>query len=345
MRKIETRAAAALQAKLKTYTDVIIAEGSYYPQVLKAVQDIHALLVSTGAVDTNTDASFGTFTDGGYALSSVEAGRCAFDLARTRKFARGIIKAIKSKLDDTRERPVEILYAGCGPYAWLALLTCRYFDPSEIQFTLVDIHYSSVDSSKKIIEELGLWSYFKKIITADALTLSSSETGNPDIFITETMKTALEKEPQVSIALHFVPMLAPGGIMIPQSIRVTAVSSEINARQALQTGEDASHIDQPHSFVHGTVAELNVVTALSATNHKRPFPAVSFDFNKDLLCGRYELELQTAVQVWDDEIIEGFESALSLPVKIANGAELAGKTGIRFLYRNEEMPDFHWEIY
>ena len=104
----------------------------------------------------------------GTAISPRDAARCLRDIARTTTFMRGLRAAVA---DATRRFPgqaIEVLYAGCGPFATLALSLIVERDPSEVQLTLVDVHERSLDAARRLYERLDALAYIRRFVHADA---------------------------------------------------------------------------------------------------------------------------------------------------------------------------------
>lgn len=89
----------------------------------------------------------------------------------------------------------------------------------EARFTFLDIHQSSIDSVRRLVQHFG----FGKcdFVVADATTYRHPRP--IDLAIVEAMQAALSKEPQVAIVRNLAPQLAEGGIMIPQRVTVDVV--------------------------------------------------------------------------------------------------------------------------
>ncbi|MEM7117980.1 MAG: hypothetical protein AAF614_36450, partial [Chloroflexota bacterium] len=88
----------------------------------------------------------GTQTSNGLALSPREAAACAKDYRRTIKYLRGLHSAISDTRALFPERPTRVLYGGCGPLAPLVIPLMAVFSPSDVQFTLLDIHQEAIES-------------------------------------------------------------------------------------------------------------------------------------------------------------------------------------------------------
>ena len=60
-----------------------------------------------------------SFLASGWAISPVQAALCAREPLRSAAFMRALVLAVTQRLRE--DRPVRVLYAGCGPFALLAL--------------------------------------------------------------------------------------------------------------------------------------------------------------------------------------------------------------------------------
>ena len=329
----------AISTRFKNFADIITGGQSGYGQIYTAVHDLNALFLELGAADPNAGMYHaGTNLSSGFAISTGEAARCMFDLARTVKFSRGLIKAIKHKKKLTPGMTVRVLYAGCGPYALLALLAIPCFSETEVKFTAIDIHESSVDSAKKLAAALGLENYFDEIIQADAFDYSFSE---KDILLVEVMQQALRKEPQVSVAAALAVQLSEGGIMIPERITIKPAFTDLKKRDAIMLNSDPGFSS---SFEYNSIADLDLRSVFKvAKDFSNPFPVKKIILDESYLGPGFVLELFTIIKVWNDEILSGFDSAITLPLLIARGEELSGKKSVTFNYRNDALPGFNWE--
>ena len=97
-----------------------------------------------------------TRTSNGLAVSPTMAAMCAADFVRTIKFMRGVHAAIDDVRKQFPDRPARVLYAGCGPYATLAVPVMTQFCPPDVTFTLLDLHPKSIASVRSIVGTLGL---------------------------------------------------------------------------------------------------------------------------------------------------------------------------------------------
>src|SRR6476646_3042240 len=128
--------------QLRQITDALLLSDDH--EVLDdAVLRLHTLLSATsGLTDDPTDSSSvdDVLLPNGIAISPRDAARCILDSARTSRFLRGIYAALLEAQRLFPDVPIEILYAGCGPFAALAIPLTTQFKADQIQFTLLDVH-------------------------------------------------------------------------------------------------------------------------------------------------------------------------------------------------------------
>ncbi len=196
-----------------------------------------------------------TASSEGLAISPMQAALCAGEEQRTAIFLRGLHDAIAEAIEAKSVEPVRVLYAGSGPYAALAAPLMAVFPPDNVQFTILDIHPASIESAKSVIHRLGLDLSVEEYVIADACHYTIPDDTIPDIILSETMSTALEKEPQVAIMRHLLGQ-APDAVIVPESVRVDAflVDTSEEPDRVVPEGEGTPH---PDRIPLGTVFELN----------------------------------------------------------------------------------------
>ncbi|WP_343586422.1 hypothetical protein [Flavobacterium sp.] len=176
--------------------------------------------------------------DGGIALSSSGAADCVDDYIRTVSFIKGIYKAMTKFLDDPLEKKINIVYAGCGPYATLILPLLPLFDKGRISAILIDINASSLESVQNLIPVIGLEKYDLQMIEANAITYKIPKDFNVDLAVSETMHYALTSEPQVAISRNIIKQLSSQAIFIPQEIRIDLAYTFFNYEPYLRVGQN-----------------------------------------------------------------------------------------------------------
>lgn len=316
-------------ARLKKYCDALLNDDSDWNLRRQSLEQVHALFVELGALN----AQDGQHRDAaqplaaGKAIAPAWAAMCLFDIARTRQFVLAIKAAIHDKLKEGVE-PVQLLDAGCGPYALLGLLAALYFTPQQLQLTVLDIYEENINSSRTLMNALQMENYFRQITCADALQYHWPLQQPPHIAVTETMNRALSKEPQVAISLALSKMLDEKSILIPALIEVKLVNIE-------KTGEDAA------AAMQRTLTELATVIALSknppaAQFHQKPVHRVVLPewYNPQTQL----LELHTHIRLYKNYMLGNNESAISLPVPL-NTTQLKCAAGDELLFYYELEPE------
>ena len=134
---------------INSIIDIILDETSSPGELSGALDAFTQQCSDLGGVrpDPSFDAWAGdSLLDSGVAINPQAAAHCAVDYQRSVVFIRGIhaaINALKWRFPDTR---LDILYAGCGPFATLLMPLLARFTPGELRIHLLDVHQRSLDS-------------------------------------------------------------------------------------------------------------------------------------------------------------------------------------------------------
>lgn len=174
----------------------------------------------------------------GKAIDPVSAAHCVMDVARTAAFMRGAYAAAKEQKRLSAGRPVEVLYAGCGPFATLALPLVTQFSQGDLRLTLLDYHQTSLDAARSVFSALG-FDQFVEYTKTDAAEYK--HTRAVDLVISETMRSTLKDEPLVSIMRNLAPQMSSQGIFIPQNVTIQAFLTEPGARPGLPETEKVKY--------------------------------------------------------------------------------------------------------
>ncbi|MGK5050062.1 hypothetical protein [Janthinobacterium sp. RB2P8] len=110
-----------------------------------------------------------------------------------------------------------MLYAGCGPFALLALPVMALLGASDVQFAILDVHAETLAYARELIAALGLDRHVAAYICADAAAHRIPADAMPDVIVSATMNTALGKEPQVAI-LRNLQAQAPASVTVHQGL-------------------------------------------------------------------------------------------------------------------------------
>ncbi|MEN0036137.1 MAG: phytanoyl-CoA dioxygenase family protein [Cellvibrio sp.] len=267
-----------------------------------------------------------TITAQGKAVSPTTAAQCAEDVARTRIFMQGMHAAIQKKLQHNNNQPIDVLYAGTGPFGLLLIPLLPLLDSASIRVTLLDIHTESLEKLQLLINYLHVGNFVQKIELADACVWESSQ--QFDLIISETMRQGLIQEPQVSIFNHLQRFLKNDGWLIPEKIRLDLWLSDGGST----VGEPVKNPD----LYLGEIFTLNKDTAtrmgrgdVSCMHGHLQVP----DYPEVL----QHLKLTTFIQVFGDYQLSTNQSQLTLPLYERN-ARVQPNSLLRFRYESGVYP-------
>jgi Methyltransferase domain len=240
-------------------------------------------------------------------------------------FATGIKDAIGDLLQQFPGKTIQVLDAGCGPYALLPLLATQFFSPQQVQFTVVDIFEENLASAKTLISNPGLTAYFSDFILTDATTFQWPGKAGPDIVISETMNKAFEKEPQVAITLNLAVQMPPHGIKLPQTISVTL--QKINAslqQKALAVSKNDMPDYSKFETELGMVLTLDKSSTLSTITGQPLYSIVIPAYYDE---ARHKLQYFTTITVYKNYQLERSDCSLTLPLNVESYGKKTVKAG------------------
>jgi hypothetical protein len=268
----------------------------------------------------------------GKAISPQDAARCVVDFARTVAFLRGVNTAIMELKRRFPGERLEVLYAGCGPFAPLLAPLLDRYAPDDLRVTLLDIHQRSLDAATTVIRELGLASFINRCELADASTYQHGT--RPHLIICEMLQQALKTEPQVAVTANLAPQVIDGGNFIPECITVEACL--VDARKEL--GLDGA---APDRINLGTLIELDATSIqtgspISLTPVTVEIPPVEVE--------RYQLLLLTKIRVFDTIVLNDRDSGITCPTPLGKLPVLAPGDRIEFTYVTGSNPHFEYRL-
>jgi hypothetical protein len=324
--------------QLKQYAQTLLDPTTSPLQRRNTVHALHELFVHLGAINSledPVDLPDHLQLPSGRAVAPRHAGLCLLEPLRTSAFATGLKDAVGDLLQQFPGKTIQVLDAGCGPYALLPLLAAQFFSSQQVQFTVLDIFEENLASAKTLISNLGLALYFSDFILTDATTYTCPADAAPDIVISETMNKALEKEPQAAITLNLAAQMPPHGILLPQAIAVTL--KKINAglqQKALALAEDTAVQYSGFEEALGHVLTLDKSSTLTTITRQ---PLCSITIPADYDEAGHKLQYFTTITVYKNQQLQRSDCSLTLPLNV----ESYGKKTIKA----EDMLDFYYTMH
>lgn len=333
--------APGLRRTIAAAADRLLDEAATPAVRLAAVQQLHAsLMEATGLADAEGVTALATAE--GKAISPHDAARCVLDFARTTAFLRGIDAVLARAVARFHREPVEVLYAGCGPFAPLVAPLIHRFGPA-VRFTLIDIQPRSVEAVTRLVSVLGL-NERVRVLLADAATLDAEPA--PHVAITETMQRALSVEPQVAITRNLARRLRPGGILVPESVSVDACLLNIASEFSFGSPETAA---DPHEVrvrvMLGRLIEASLEAAaagrLDPDGDGLLPPAVVTIPNRP---AGTTVALLTRVVVAGDVVLGDYDSGITYPALLHDLGAVSPGMRIEFRYASGRAPGFRHRV-
>lgn len=343
---------------LKEITDRLLRT-EYPAEQMRAAADMHALFSGITKVSDNSQNEEDrreTSSVGGTAISPRDAARCMFDYMRTINFLSGVRAAVIEAQRRFPAQTIHVLYAGCGPFAPLALPLTTEFTGDEVQFTLLDIHQRSLDAVRLIVEKLELSGFVRDYIRCDAASYQHPrEADAPHIVVTETMQKALAKEPQVAITANLVPQLRAGGLLIPQQITLRACLADLSREMTLM---DADADPETISVPNRSRIELSAVFELTAESSRQVGGwQKEGDEDDAALCSPpvtlhvpqfvdeiNALMILTEITIFDSIMLEDYDCGLSYPTVLEDVGRINGGEQIEFRYATGRHPGLRYRL-
>lgn len=316
-------------SKLKSLSETILNED--IPEDLRtACYELYALFCEIIELDENKPSKTheGTILSKGKAISPLNAARCLWEYKRTSEFLRGVLAAINELQHRFPDEKIEILYAGCGPFASLITPLLVKFSPAELNLTLLDYHDFSINAAKKIFQTFGFDKYNVEFIQTDACTYKHAR--QIHLVISETMQNALLNETQTAITLNLAPQICANGIFVPQNISVSASFANL--------GKEFGEKERIHL---GKILELDAEKVRQQISPA--FPAVSVEIPNEVKEKNLDLMLVTQIRIFDPYRLDDYESSITYPKKFRPNFDITRSTSIEFCYILDEKP--HFECY
>lgn len=341
---------------INTISDTILDETSS-PEELREALDAFVLVCSE-VTNIRPDPSFDAWAedsllDNGVAINPQAAAHCAVDYERSVVFIRGVyaaINALRLRFPDTR---LEILYAGCGPFATLLLPLLGKLPPGELKVYLLDCHQRSLDSVKLLLTHFGLCTHSVQTIKSDACNYKHP--GKLHLVIAETMQKSLEQEPQFAVTANLAPQLWPSGVFIPQRIDVALELADLeHERDLFDKSQKNGRVDLEKGAKRYPLARVCTLSPerafdqmrLAQTNSDKTGPQLEptiVVIPGMIDIARFDAALFTRICVFEEYRLKDYESQITLPLKCHELLPLVGGERYRVSYQLGSYPRFSFE--
>ncbi len=337
--------------------NTILDETSSPGQLRDALDEFSAVCSEISGI--RPAPSFSAWSDdfllqSGVAINPRAAAHCVQDYQRSVVFIRGVYAAINVLKIRLAGAPLEILYAGCGPFATLLLPLLGKFSAGELNITLLDIHQRSLNSVKLLVEYFGFSAHEVSTIEGDACFYKHPK--KLHLVIAETMQKALEQEPQFALTANLGQQIYPEGIFIPQRIDVNFSLVDLELEKNRYQNQSATDpLALKNSANRYFIATL---CTLSADNAQAQSQAAQHNSHTNVL----ELQptiveipelvniswlhavLFTQIIVYDCYRLGDYEAEITLPMRCHELEPLCGGDRYTVSYQLGTYPKFHFEL-
>jgi hypothetical protein len=310
---------------LHAITDQLLFENDNTKLTLAAQQLYDLFLNVSGALTKDNDTQLPT----GTALSAYDAAQCILDVNRTSKFLQGIHAALIKAQEQFPNETLEVVYAGCGPFATLIVPLARRFNPTRVRFTLIDTHRDSLDSARRIAEVFGLQGYIRSYQQTDASNYAHNLPIH--VLVVETMQRALTAEPQVAVTLNLTRQLCREGILVPEEIYVDL--GTVDLRREFDSTDRSSKV----RIDFGPVLRLSRESAFKTDSDHSFLVCVKelTPFQKGLTPALF-----TKIRIFDTIELGDYESGLTFIHPLHDLSLSESSNRLEFTYRLGPKPGF-----
>ncbi|MFT7374318.1 MAG: hypothetical protein ACI9T9_003024 [Oleiphilaceae bacterium] len=297
-----------------------------------------------------------TFLEQGVAINPQAAAYCIKDYQRSIMFIRGVHAAITEILNNATNTPINLLYAGCGPFATLLIpLLGKYqhdnFNLSRLNISLLDIHHASLDSVSMLLDYFDIDTEKISLIQANACTYQHTTPLN--LIIAETMQKSLEQEPQFTITANLAPQLRNDGIFIPEKIviKLCLAQWEIErkiAKQSVKINHE-NQIKLAKRYPLGTILSLKPQLAATQLKNAEYHPktkklalkSIEIQIPDIPQLNNFDTLFLTYIQVFRHYQLNDYESEITLPLKCQALSALKPGSRYNISYQLGSYPEFY----
>lgn len=322
---------------LRRLTQLLLDSGNRACQMRPEVLALTDLLKHSSQfqMDLSHAVSDGeTYTKEGLAVSPMMAAMCADDYMRTIMFIRGLNNAISRKLETAASVPINVLYVGCGPFALQVVPLMTLYCPSQVQFTMLDIHQSSLDSVKHIVKNFSLQDSVNSLINTDAANYVIPQDAIPDVIVMEIMQCCLHKEPQAMVSRHLIEQ-APMATLVPQKIAIELalvnISDDLHPERDLAVPFNHSCLGEAFTLCKSSILQWQKEKC------SKVLPGKQLTIPANIEQG-YQLMLKTKITVFEEHVLQNYESGLTTPKPLSGYMDASACKRIQFSYMMGTCP-------
>ncbi len=287
---------------------------------------------------------------GGIALSSFDAAVCVDDYIRTARFIKGTYFAIQELQQKFPDQKINILYAGCGPYATILLPLLPLLSKEDIHITLLDINEYSITFINTLLIKLELNYYDIDVWQANAITYKYPQSKSLHLIITETMFQALTREPQVAVTANLAPQITEGGMLIPEEIKLSMAYSFFAKEPFLQSGNaafdnlDTAPVKYMHQSKSNTLFSMNKNDNFSdkVSHHAFKFESSLYELPKEF-SNHPDICIYTDIRIFNDITLGLAESYITNPYCVNSIYNLTDHKSFKLIYRFKDTPKWIYE--
>ncbi|HEY3359354.1 MAG TPA: hypothetical protein VGQ83_39255 [Polyangia bacterium] len=344
------RAPSELREWLTAGAAALLAQGAARGARRDAAQALHDLfraITDPEAGDDPADARDLPLPTG-RALAPLSAGRCVIDFMRTSCYLRALRLAIAEAGRRCGAVPVHVLYAGCGPFAALAVPLMPGLTEGAVTFTLLEVNARALAHARAVIEALGLGGFVRAYVQADA-TVWRHDAGAPvHVVVAEALQAGLEQEPQVALTANLGPQLADGGIFVPERITLRACLAD-RAREHDPAGGGSRSGDRVRVDL-GPVLEITAAGLDGGRWQDHPgaaagavLPAATVVIPRHEVAAR-DFFILTHLEAGGGLALGDYDSGLTCPRLLHELRGLAPGTAVAFTYHVGARPGLRAEV-
>jgi predicted RNA methylase len=331
--------------RLEKVAFVLRKEKTDYLELAQAIQDYENLVFELSTIEIDNESNRNDIHfENGKALGTTWAALCIRDLLRTKTFIKGLFNAIEY-VKDTKKGPVNVIYAGTGPFAALILPIMATYSEEEVQFTLLEVNKVSFEIANQVINKLGFGGFIKEAANEDATKYIVNPDHQIDIVVSETMQHALKREQQVPIVMNIMSQMREGVILIPEKITLDVCLMNFEKFHASEKNKEEGYCIHLGNFFELSSEKIKEYNSINQKeNGKLLFPRKSIDLKIEHLKEFNQLTVLTEIQVFGEDRIGINESGLTIPLILEDlsGHQKGLTLNIRYTVNEEPGIEYSW---